>query len=72
MSPEPVAIAFSGGLDTSWLVARFAEEGHEVTAITVNTGGWDDDGLRGAVAIYQDPAELLARYPESLFSAGRD
>ena len=46
MSLEPVAIAFSGGLDTSWLVARFAEEGHEVTAITVNTGGWDDEGLR--------------------------
>jgi argininosuccinate synthase len=46
MSKEPVAIAFSGGLDTSWLVARFAEEGHDVTAISVNTGGWDDEGLR--------------------------
>lgn len=43
---EPVAVAFSGGLDTSWLVARFAEEGHAVTAISVNTGGWDDAGMR--------------------------
>jgi argininosuccinate synthase len=40
-----VAIAFSGGLDTSWLVARFAEDGHDVTAITVNTGGWDELGI---------------------------
>jgi len=41
----PVAVAFSGGLDTSWLVARFAEAGHPVTAISVDTGAWDADGL---------------------------
>ena len=40
-----VAVAFSGGLDTSYLVARFAAEGHPVTAISVNTGAWDDEGL---------------------------
>jgi argininosuccinate synthase len=43
--PHPVAVAFSGGLDTSWLVARYASEGHPVTAISVNTGAWDDAGL---------------------------
>jgi argininosuccinate synthase len=42
---EPIAVAFSGGLDTSWLVARFSEEGHPVTAISVNTGAWDGAGL---------------------------
>lgn len=42
---DPVAVAFSGGLDTSWLVARFAEEGHPVTAISINTGAWTDEGL---------------------------
>lgn len=42
---EAVAVAFSGGLDTSWLVARYAEEGHPVTAISVNTGAWTDAGL---------------------------
>jgi len=42
---EPVAVAFSGGLDTSWLVASFAEAGHPVVAISVNTGAWEDDGL---------------------------
>jgi argininosuccinate synthase len=45
MTKDNVAVAFSGGLDTSWLVARFAEEGHRVTAITVNTGGWEQAGL---------------------------
>jgi argininosuccinate synthase len=42
---EAIAVAFSGGLDTSWLVARYAEEGHPTTAISVNTGAWDDAGL---------------------------
>jgi len=40
----PVAVAFSGGLDTSWLVARYAEQGHSVIAITVDTGGWTPAG----------------------------
>lgn len=39
-----VAVAFSGGLDTSWLVARYAEAGHTVLAITVDTGGWTPAG----------------------------
>ena len=43
---SPVAIAFSGGLDTSWLVAKFAADGHPVTAISVNTGAWGTDGLQ--------------------------
>lgn len=42
---HPIAVAFSGGLDTSWLVAKFAAEGHAVTAISVNTGAWNDQGL---------------------------
>jgi len=39
-----VAVAFSGGLDTSWLVARCAERGDTVLAITVDTGGWTPEG----------------------------
>lgn len=38
------AVAFSGGLDTSYLVARYAEAGHTVYAITVDTGGWTPEG----------------------------
>lgn len=41
----PVAVAFSGGLDTSYLVAAFSEAGHPVTAISVNTGAWPDERL---------------------------
>lgn len=48
--PQPVAVAFSGGLDTSWLVARYAEAGHAVTAISVNTGAWDDLGIAALAA----------------------
>lgn len=39
---QPIAVAFSGGLDTSFLVAWFADQGHPVTAISVNTGAWED------------------------------
>lgn len=45
MNKPAVAVAFSGGLDTSFLVASFAAQGHPVYAVSVNTGAWDDDGL---------------------------
>jgi argininosuccinate synthase len=37
-----VLLAFSGGLDTSYLLRRFVTEGHTVVAVTVDTGGIDD------------------------------
>ena len=37
-----VLIAWSGGLDTSYLLRRFVAEGHRVSAVTVDTGGLDD------------------------------
>lgn len=36
-----------------------------VRPIGVRCGGWGDEDLRGAVAIYDDPADLLARWAES-------
>ena len=37
-----VVLAFSGGLDTSYCAVHLAQElGHEVHAVTVNTGGFD-------------------------------
>ena len=33
--------------------------------IAVRSGGWTDADLRGARAIYDDPADILARYDES-------
>jgi argininosuccinate synthase len=35
-----VLLAYSGGLDTSWLVAWLTREGHAVTALSVDCGGW--------------------------------
>lgn len=37
-----VLLAFSGGLDTSYLLRRLVAEGNEVHAVTVDTGGIDD------------------------------
>jgi phosphoglycolate phosphatase-like HAD superfamily hydrolase len=36
-----------------------------VRIIAVRCGGWGDDHLQGAVAIYNDPADLLTHYDES-------
>ncbi len=41
-----------------------------VTTIALRCGGWDDEGLTGAAAIYDDPADLLEHYDES--PLGRD
>lgn len=40
-----VVVAYSGGLDTSYLVARLAREGARVIAATVDTGGFTQDDL---------------------------
>jgi HAD superfamily hydrolase (TIGR01509 family) len=37
-----------------------------VRAIAFRSGGWDDASLKGAVQIYDGPADLLAHYDESL------
>src|ERR1700744_2454631 len=38
-------LAFSGGLDTSYGLAVLVDRGERVTTVTVNTGGFDGDGL---------------------------
>ncbi len=38
-----------------------------VAAIAVRCGGWNDGALSGALAIYDDPADLLVRYGSSIF-----
>ena len=40
-----------------------------VATIAFRCGGWDDDALRGAIAIYDDPKDLLNRLDQSPFSA---
>jgi argininosuccinate synthase len=49
MQPAPLALAFSGGLDTSYCVPRLAEAGWSVHTVYVNTGGAspaDRDSIR--------------------------
>jgi HAD superfamily hydrolase (TIGR01509 family) len=36
-----------------------------IGTIGLRCGGWDDEGLKGAVAIYDDPADLLTRLEDS-------
>jgi HAD superfamily hydrolase (TIGR01509 family) len=41
-----------------------------VPIVALRSGGWDDEALEGAVAVYDDPADLLARYDTSPFARG--
>lgn len=41
-----------------------------VRIIALRSGGWDDDALRGAIATYDHPADLLAHYDESPLGRG--
>ncbi len=51
--------------DTPYDVEAAARAGIRVVAL--RCGGWDDASLRGAAAIYDGPADLLARYDASPF-----
>ena len=44
MTREPVVLAFSGGLDTSYCVLALQEAGFDVHAVFVDTGGVDAEG----------------------------
>lgn len=45
--------------DTPYDVEAAARAG--VAALAVRCGGWDADDLAGAIAVYDDPADLMAR-----------
>lgn len=47
---EPIVLAFSGGLDTSYCLARLTEEGAEVITALVDTGGMDEAELAAVAA----------------------
>src|SRR6266511_4331219 len=49
-SPGPLALAFSGGLDTSFCVPRLSEDGWAVHTVYVNTGGTAADARAGIAA----------------------
>lgn len=39
-----------------------------VRTVALRAGGWQDQELAGAIAVYQDPADLLTRFDESPFA----
>jgi len=41
-----------------------------IRVVGVRCGGWSDADLKGAVQIYADPADLLARFDQSVFAGG--
>lgn len=43
-----------------------------VRCVAVRCGGWDDAALGDAVAIFEDPADLLRHFDTSPFGAGAD
>ena len=42
-----------------------------VKTVAFRSGGWDDAGLKGAIAIYDGPADLLKRFDDSPFARKR-
>ncbi len=54
--------------DTPYDMAAAARA--RVPAVALRCGGWTDNGLRGALAIYDHPADLLAHYDDSPFATG--
>jgi len=55
--------------DTPYDVAAARRAGVRIVAL--RCGGWDDASLAGAVAIYDDPEDLLGHYDESVFASSR-
>ncbi len=45
MSKPSIVLAYSGGLDTSYCILYLQEQGYDVHAINVNTGGFDDEEI---------------------------
>lgn len=52
--------------DTPYDVEASSRAG--VACIALRSGGWSDDALRGALAIFDDPADLLAHLDELPFA----
>ena len=52
--------------DTPYDVEAATRAGIEIIGLTC--GGWSRDDLRGAVAVYADPADLLEKYQSSVLA----
>ena len=64
LGPEDVIVIG----DTPWDVKAATKAG--IRMIGFRSGGFPDEALAGACALYDGPADLLARYDESVFARG--
>ena len=64
---DPAAAILIG--DTPYDVEAAGRAG--VSVIALRSGGWDDEGLAGAIAVYDDVANLLASYDDSPLAQSR-
>jgi HAD superfamily hydrolase (TIGR01509 family) len=64
----PAAEALMLG-DTPYDVVAAKRAGIEI--VGVESGGWSREALAGALAVYRDPADILAHYEASPFATGR-
>jgi phosphoglycolate phosphatase-like HAD superfamily hydrolase len=72
-APDPIVVALKKGSlppegvlmlgDTPYDIASASKAG--VRSLAVRCGGWGDADLKDALAVYADPADLLARYDSS-------
>ena len=46
MENKKLVLAYSGGLDTSYCLMKLSQEGYEVHAISVNTGGFNTKDIQ--------------------------
>ncbi len=56
--------------DTPYDIEAAAKVG--VQTIAFRSGGWSDQDLAKAVAVYDDPGDLLAHYKTSVFVTGKE
>jgi HAD superfamily hydrolase (TIGR01509 family) len=56
--------------DTPYDVEAAAQA--DVRTIAFRSGGWTDEALKGAVEIYDGPADLVAHYESSLIGKGKE
>ncbi len=54
--------------DTPYDIEAASKAG--VAVIALRSGGWSDDDLKGAIAVYDDPADLLEEYDDSPLGPG--
>jgi phosphoglycolate phosphatase-like HAD superfamily hydrolase len=73
--PDVVQVALKKSGERSGDVIMLGDTPYDVEAaqdagiriVAVRCGGWDDRTLTGAAAVYEDPADLLVHYKESVF-----